>query len=197
MRKSVLFGRAILLLCIGLSFGLLSRFVNEIVSAPYMDEIFHIPQAQIYCHGLFHKWDPKITTPSGPYMFAFFVANLPNLTLSYLDQWIPGLFGDFRLFCSVEFLRLLNQIFSIGTIGLIAYIQPLIHKSQPGSLLVTRATVISIFPVAFFYNFLFYTDSGSSFFVLLSYALSLKDQYLFSAIVSSSFSLLNELNTHA
>lgn len=29
------------------------------------DEIFHIPQAQAYCSGDFHIWDPKLTTPPG------------------------------------------------------------------------------------------------------------------------------------
>ena len=34
---------------------------------PYMDEVFHIPQAQAYCQGGFDVWDPKITTSPGTY----------------------------------------------------------------------------------------------------------------------------------
>ena len=37
---------------------------------PYMDEIFHIPQAQKYCNGTFDSWDPKITTLPGLYLFS-------------------------------------------------------------------------------------------------------------------------------
>ncbi|KAF9399003.1 hypothetical protein BGX21_006942 [Mortierella sp. AD011] len=40
---------------------------NKIVPHPYMDEIFHIPQAQRYCEGDFWTWDPKLTTPPGLY----------------------------------------------------------------------------------------------------------------------------------
>ncbi|XP_050261705.1 dol-P-Glc:Glc(2)Man(9)GlcNAc(2)-PP-Dol alpha-1,2-glucosyltransferase-like isoform X3 [Quercus robur] len=42
-----------------------SILVNRIVPEPYMDEIFHIPQAQQYCIGDFRSWDPMITTPPG------------------------------------------------------------------------------------------------------------------------------------
>uniref|UniRef100_A0A0V0GGS1 Dol-P-Glc:Glc(2)Man(9)GlcNAc(2)-PP-Dol alpha-1,2-glucosyltransferase n=1 Tax=Solanum chacoense TaxID=4108 RepID=A0A0V0GGS1_SOLCH len=42
-----------------------SILVNRIVTEPYMDEIFHIPQAQQYCKGNFRSWDPMITTPPG------------------------------------------------------------------------------------------------------------------------------------
>ncbi|KAL7410973.1 DIE2/ALG10 family-domain-containing protein [Mrakia frigida] len=39
--------------------------VQKEVKEPYMDEIFHIPQAQQYCSGNFKDWDPKLTTPPG------------------------------------------------------------------------------------------------------------------------------------
>lgn len=35
------------------------------VPEPYLDEIFHIPQAQKYCQGRWSEWDNKITTPPG------------------------------------------------------------------------------------------------------------------------------------
>lgn len=35
------------------------------VPEPYLDEIFHIPQAQKYCDGNWSAWDDKITTPPG------------------------------------------------------------------------------------------------------------------------------------
>lgn len=39
--------------------------VNNWVPEPYLDEIFHIPQAQKYCQGRWLEWDDKITTPPG------------------------------------------------------------------------------------------------------------------------------------
>lgn len=41
------------------------RQVTAIVPEPYLDEIFHIPQAQAYCEGRWDVWDPKLTTPPG------------------------------------------------------------------------------------------------------------------------------------
>lgn len=35
------------------------------VPEPYLDEIFHIPQAQKYCQAKWLEWDDKITTPPG------------------------------------------------------------------------------------------------------------------------------------
>ncbi|GJY44660.1 putative reverse transcriptase domain-containing protein [Tanacetum coccineum] len=43
----------------------ISILVNHIVPKPYMDEIFHVPQARQYCAGNFTTWDPMITTPPG------------------------------------------------------------------------------------------------------------------------------------
>lgn len=39
--------------------------VHVWVPNPYLDEIFHIPQAQKYCQGRWLEWDDKITTPPG------------------------------------------------------------------------------------------------------------------------------------
>ncbi|RWA11814.1 hypothetical protein EKO27_g3270 [Xylaria grammica] len=39
--------------------------VTENVPEPYLDEVFHIPQAQVYCQGRYLEWDDKITTPPG------------------------------------------------------------------------------------------------------------------------------------
>lgn len=38
------------------------------VPEPYLDEIFHIPQAQKYCQLRWYEWDDKITTPPGLYV---------------------------------------------------------------------------------------------------------------------------------
>eukprot|EP01032_Pedospumella_encystans_P000891 gene891-1031_t len=41
---------------------------------PYMDELFHIPQAQHYCNDQFHVWNQGITTYPGLYWFSFVIA---------------------------------------------------------------------------------------------------------------------------
>ncbi|KAK6501871.1 glucosyltransferase [Arthrobotrys musiformis] len=45
--------------------------VNAVVPDPYLDEVFHIPQAQRYCLMHFKQWDDKITTPPGLYLLAY------------------------------------------------------------------------------------------------------------------------------
>lgn len=52
---------------VGLFIGLcvsLALLVSHVVPDPYMDEIFHVPQAQRYCKGDM-TWDPMITTLPG------------------------------------------------------------------------------------------------------------------------------------
>jgi len=39
--------------------------VISIVPQPYLDEVFHVPQALAYCEGRYGVWDPKLTTPPG------------------------------------------------------------------------------------------------------------------------------------
>lgn len=56
-----------------------SQLVNIIVPQPYLDEIFHIPQAQQYCKGNFTKYDPKLTTPPGLYILSLFQGQIGSL----------------------------------------------------------------------------------------------------------------------
>ncbi|CAI2189507.1 12511_t:CDS:2, partial [Funneliformis geosporum] len=48
----------------------IASLVNNFVRGPYMDEIFHIPQAQQYCKGKYDEWNPKLTTPPGFYLLS-------------------------------------------------------------------------------------------------------------------------------
>ena len=53
---------------------------------PYMDEVFHVPQAKAYCDGNFSHWDDKITTLPGLYyvsyiIFRYVLSSLSSLSL--------------------------------------------------------------------------------------------------------------------
>jgi hypothetical protein len=69
MRWSWPGGLAFLLDYIVLGFVFLMSLWKYMATAaapePYLDEVFHIPQAQVYCEGRFDVWDDKITTPPG------------------------------------------------------------------------------------------------------------------------------------
>lgn len=92
--------------------------------------------------------------------------------------------------CSVEFLRLTNIIFAFLTTGLV-YL--LVEQLHPRSSLapftrILNAVAVALFPLQFFFQFLYYTDPGSSFFVLLAYYLLLRRVYFLSSLVSGSLS---------
>eukprot|EP00834_Sanchytrium_tribonematis_P004779 NODE_254_length_11700_cov_0.671580.p3 type:complete len:403 gc:universal NODE_254_length_11700_cov_0.671580:8801-10009(+) len=103
----------ILLVAISITtFYLIYIRINE----EYMDEPFHIPQAQRYCKYDF-TWDPKITTPPGLYYISFMLnpligcsfpaLRLTNLGLSFLKFYVLGLLSNDPLwlyFMPISFL---------------------------------------------------------------------------------------------
>mmetsp|Transcript_91987 Transcript_91987/g.297586 ORF Transcript_91987/g.297586 Transcript_91987/m.297586 type:complete len:473 (-) Transcript_91987:87-1505(-) len=127
----------------------------------YMDEIFHAPQTRKYCEGRFSEWDPKITTFPGLYVFG---AALPNL----LGALSPGS-GAATLLCSLSFLRAVNVIFGIGSL-LVMHL--LLKRRMSNGKAAAQALVLSMYPIHFFYTFLYYTDVGSLFWVLLTHHLA-------------------------
>lgn len=86
----------------------ISILVNHIVPHPYMDEIFHVPQARQYCAGNFTSWDPMITTPPGLYFFS----------LAYISSLFPGILiiqpaSNFINACSIPVLRSTNAFLAV------------------------------------------------------------------------------------
>lgn len=150
------------------------------------------------------EWDDKITTFPGLYLAATAYAHVASLFAGTSD-----------IDCSVPLLRSINVLFALGNALLIIALRtktsvgcallmmsssiinsmlsmiPL-QPSDPHSLL--HAAMIIAFPINFFFAFLFYTDSGAVFFVLLMYYLaervnllaypSARGSYVFSALVS-------------
>ncbi|CAL1294628.1 unnamed protein product [Larinioides sclopetarius] len=141
-----------------------------------MDEIFHYPQALKYYKGIYNEWDPKITTPPGLYLFtsAILTPLSKVSTLSIIE-----------LAC----FRLVNIFFTIGTLYVIYRILQFHHKKDEPRILLLSSFNITIFPLLYFFNFLYYTDCGSTFFVLLMYYWHLRKFY-FSASFAGAVSLL-------
>jgi len=88
--------------------------------------------------------------------------------------------------CSVTALRAHNIIFVIINFILINYVMSHLHKDKTSSTAVS-SFVLSLFPVCYFFTFLYYTDQGSLCCVLLSYWLSLCGHYVTSGMVSSGY----------
>lgn len=170
-------------------------FQNSLGASAYMDEIFHLPQAREYCaHGNWTHWDPKITTLPGLYglatVFSRGAALIGQPILTYLEalplpersagKIINVLLGGaqsvlksqshvLNLMCTNAVLRFtVNPICAL----LSAYVvHRLLALYNPNSSFITHTLsvlVIATFPLSFFFNFLFYTDTGSLLFVLLT-----------------------------
>ncbi|KAI0449976.1 DIE2/ALG10 family-domain-containing protein [Xylaria acuta] len=134
--------------------------VTENVPEPYLDEVFHIPQAQVYCQGRYFEWDDKITTPPGLY----FSTIVFNRLLGF-----P---------CSIYNLRAFN-VFVASCISILVLVcrtrlsqpsaKPDIDRQVTVRDIVTGINV-ALFPVLFFFSGLYYTDPASTLIVLLAYA---------------------------
>ncbi|KAB5572140.1 DIE2/ALG10 family-domain-containing protein [Coniochaeta sp. 2T2.1] len=134
--------------------------VTSKASAPYLDEVFHIPQAQAYCEGKYGVWDDKITTPPGLYLLAAVYHKIFRNSV-----------------CSVYSLRRINLL-GVVLIHLVASscrqrIEARGRARTPFSVASPYSyhtgVNIALFPVLYFFSALFYTDVYSALFVLLAY----------------------------
>ncbi|KAI0970154.1 DIE2/ALG10 family-domain-containing protein [Xylaria arbuscula] len=134
--------------------------VSKDVPEPYLDEVFHIPQAQVYCQGRYFEWDDKITTPPGLYIATIIFNEL------------------LRFPCSIYNLRFFNVVvvscISVSVLVCRARLTQSSGKPDTNRQVTTRDIVtginVGLFPVLFFFSGLYYTDPSSTLVVLLAYA---------------------------
>ncbi|EKM60782.1 glycosyltransferase family 59 protein [Phanerochaete carnosa HHB-10118-sp] len=158
---------------------LVLKAMNEAVIEPYMDEPFHVPQAQAYCIGNYSYWDPKITTPPGLYILSLILKRI------------------FMLKCNLAMLRL-TPLLALLVLPLVLTRLLCFHKRErpPTSLFAPtpEAVVLSAFPVAWFFGFLYYTEVPSLVFVALTVVAATHDKHWFAALfgaVSCTFRQTN------
>ncbi|KAG8826024.1 glucosyltransferase [Serendipita sp. 401] len=135
---------------------LVLKEVNSVVWEPYMDEPFHVPQAQAYCESKWEVWDPKITTPPGLYMSAVIIRKI------------------FMFKCRLPLLRLVPALHLLS-LPLSLHALELYHQRLPSSqdILTTplSSVVLASFPPLWFFGFLFYTDVPGIAFVLAAFVM--------------------------
>ncbi|MBN3326446.1 AG10A glucosyltransferase, partial [Atractosteus spatula] len=154
---------------------------------PYMDEIFHVPQAQKYCEGRFNEWDPMITTLPGLYLISVGIIK-PSV-------WLAGWTGE--VVCSTAMLRFINLLFSSGNLYLIYLITCELHRKDKAASAFRRllsSLALSSFPVLYFFTFLYYTDAGSTFFILFAYLMSLYGSHKLSALLGFCAIMFRQTN---
>lgn len=168
------------------SFYIWYEINKHLYNEPYMDEIFHVRQTLKYCiEKDWFSWDIKITTPPGLYIIAtiasmiyeflfypFMIFKNKNDSYHDIEMYLR------QLICSVSGLRLLNLFFGIGIIIVFKKIisEPSVEeknkngeksKNQLENFL--KLMILANFPISFFFHHLYYTDSGSTFFIFLSF----------------------------
>ncbi|KAG8439899.1 hypothetical protein GDO86_005892 [Hymenochirus boettgeri] len=160
--------------CFLLSSLLFSKITRE-QRDPYMDEIFHIPQAQLYCQGHFNQWDPMITTLPGLYLL--------SVGMVKPAAWLFG--WNENVVCSNGMLRFINLLFSLGSLYMLYSIISKIHyKNKVSSFRKIISTLtLYLFPTLYFFTFLYYTDTGSTFFVLFTYLMCLYGNHKSAALL--------------
>ncbi|KAF7792471.1 hypothetical protein EIP86_003510 [Pleurotus ostreatoroseus] len=146
------------------------KAVNSMVTEPYMDEPFHVPQAQAYCNGDFEYWDPKITTPPGLYILSVILKRI------------------FMLKCNLAMLRL-TPLLALCALPLALTRLLCYHKRErpPPSPVtpISEAVVLTLFPIAWFFGFMYYTEVPSLVFVVLSVVSAMQNQHWLSALLGA------------
>ena len=134
---------------------------NNIEKIPiYMDETFHLNQTLSYYNNNFTSWNNKLTTFPGTFFFCSLFFKLCNLLK------IP-LTND----TYIKFARLFIIIISIFSFIILSLFKKKNVMEQ--DLKYKLQLIICLFPINFFYNFLYYTDAFSIFSLLIFFYLNL------------------------
>jgi alpha-1,2-glucosyltransferase len=130
--------------------------VNSTVPEPYLDEVFHIPQAQAYWAGNWTQWDPKLTTPPGLYIFSN-AFNSISKTISQKES-----------VQTTEDLRNVSAVLLWLLFVSLRVFRSLRRREEQGGILYRELNVM-LFPLFFFFSALYYTDLLSALTVMVSY----------------------------
>eukprot|EP01116_Phalansterium_solitarium_P018084 TRINITY_DN4652_c0_g1_i1.p1 TRINITY_DN4652_c0_g1~~TRINITY_DN4652_c0_g1_i1.p1 ORF type:complete len:496 (+),score=72.97 TRINITY_DN4652_c0_g1_i1:82-1569(+) len=179
---------------------------GRVVPEPYMDELFHVRQAQNYCLGRFHIWDDKITTLPGLYLVAVAVARLYWLLHSSLRILLPpSAVTDFALdmdqHCSLGVLRGTSTLFALVNVYLLYAVKRQLSCATPAgrptispSAARLDAVLLSSWPPLVFFAWLFYTDQLSLAAVLACWLLCLRDRLWLAAAAAAAAVLMRQTN---
>lgn len=96
--------------------------------------------------------------------------------------------------CTLAMLRGVNVLLGGSQFYLLKAILKELHPDMDHVSLLLRSATLFLFPLQFFYNFLYYTDAGSTFFVLLAYLLVLKQRPHWAALAGAAGVLFRQTN---
>jgi alpha-1,2-glucosyltransferase len=162
----------LILLCTCLTFYWLGK-INSIVPEPYLDEVFHVRQSQTYFAGVWSKWDPKITTPPGLYLWSYAAAGVLKTVGVSFEPSTAGLRATNAIVASALLPATVYSLLRLDWIKRtrskdIGHYKTTIQFSRDWQLCHV-ALNICLFPPLFFFSSLYYTDLLSVFMVLAAY----------------------------
>lgn len=164
-----------------LSLSIAVYLIDPLLPSPYMDEIFHLSQSQTYCQGRFKEWNSKITTFPGLYL-----TTLPYAWIwTQVEKMTTGLVlkEDEMMRCTPFILRSINLLYGTLTIPIFyLLLRKLMFQLHTNTLLLVTIQ-FSLFPLSFFFNFLYYTDNGSLFWLLFTYLAHLQGWRVFEMLL--------------
>lgn len=134
-----------------------ARRVQSAVPEPYLDEFFHIPQADTYWQGRWSEWDDKITTPPGVYLWSIFVSKF-----LWLDARQPDSLSPYQL-------RYTNAVLPYLLAACIFCWERCVGQVSSRYWSAPRVLCIFAFPLFFFFSGLYYTDVFSALTVMCTY----------------------------
>ncbi|KAJ5925221.1 Dol-P-Glc:Glc(2)Man(9)GlcNAc(2)-PP-Dol alpha-1-2-glucosyltransferase [Penicillium verhagenii] len=141
--------------------------VQSEVPEPYLDEVFHVPQAQAYWAHQWTHWDPKITTPPGLYLWSYLLcAALLTLRGSPTKLTTEAL-RTTNVATTAIFLPWRLQTLSDA-------VHNVKNNRTLGAWLSHSVLNICLFPPLFFFSGLYYTDILALLVVIEAYNWDLK-----------------------
>ncbi|KAJ5172699.1 Dol-P-Glc:Glc(2)Man(9)GlcNAc(2)-PP-Dol alpha-1-2-glucosyltransferase [Penicillium capsulatum] len=141
--------------------------VNTQVPEPYLDEVFHVPQAQAYWAHKWTQWDPKLTTPPGLYLWSYLLCAILLAIRGSPTQLDTEALRTTNTATSAVFLPWRLQALSDS-------IHKVANKRPLGAWLSHTVLNICLFPPLCFFSGLYYTDVLSLLVVVEAYNWHLK-----------------------
>lgn len=164
-------------------------FFNLYVPEPYMDEKLHVRQVQAYCDGRWEHYEEDLTTPPGLYAVSIWIAKLISLLSG--DKLSVS---STSTLCSTFFLRGTIYLVHCLNSALIHALLVILQPDAPPAVRAAKTLELALFPLHFFFSFLYYPDVLSVFLILSSYLLSLYRRYTSAALLGLAACLTTQTN---
>ncbi|KAF9252482.1 CAZyme family GT59 [Penicillium roqueforti] len=144
--------------------------VNKTVPEAYLDEVFHVPQAQAYWSHKWMQWDPKLTTPPGLYLFSYALFAIVLLLRGEPTELTPQVLRSTNVGAT-------TVIFPWRLQKLLDTLQRTTNTRPLGANVSHTVLNICLFPPLFFFSGLYYTDVLALVVVVEAYNWDLKRDF--------------------